>query len=81
MNLHCQSPRAIKIVSAYTREKINICKLRDSAIYCAPVDKMSYVKKRCEGKMTCNVSVNKTTMGDKCLTAFKYLDVMYKCSK
>lgn len=82
MNLHCQSPRAIKIYKAeYSRRQNNICNRGKSAQYCDPVDKMSLVRKFCEGRMKCNVSVDKNTMGDECPTVFKYLSVLYECSK
>lgn len=80
MNLHCQSPRAIKIYRArYIREQDNICYRGHSANYCDPVDKMSLVRKHCEGQMTCNISVDRNTMGDKCPRGFLYLKVMYNC--
>ena len=82
MKLHCQSPRTMKIYSAeYSRKQNSICNRRNSAKYCGPVDKMSLLRKRCEGQMTCNVSVDRKTMGDNCPKAFKYLDVVYECSK
>lgn len=82
MNLDCQSPRAIKIIKAeYSRKQQSICYRGNGAKYCDPVDKMSLVRKLCEGKMACNVSVDKNTMGDKCPTVFKYLNVLYECSK
>lgn len=78
MNLHCQSP--IKICSAtYIREQDSICYHGNSANYCDPVDKMSLVRKHCEGQMTCNISVDRNTMGDKCPIGFLYLKVMYDC--
>ena len=82
MTLDCRSPWAIKIIKAeYSREQIKICYRGNSAKNCDPVDKMSLVRKLCEGKMTCNVSVDKNTMGDICPTVFKYLNVLYECSK
>ena len=82
MNLHCQSPRAIKIYKAeYSRRQNSICNRGKRAQYCDPVDKMSLVRKFCEGQMKCNVSVDKNTMGDECPTVFKYLNVLYECSK
>ena len=82
MNLLCQSPRAIKIYSAeYSRKQDSICNRRKGDTYCDPVDKMSLLRKLCEGQMTCNVSVDRNSMGDNCPTAFKYLDVLYECSK
>lgn len=82
MNLHCQSPRLIKIDSAvYSRKQDIICYRGNSANYCDPVDKMSLVSKHCEGQMTCKISVDRNTMGDKCPTGFMYLTVMYECSK
>ena len=80
MNLHCQSP--IKIYSAtYIRTQDSICYHGNSANYCDPVDKMSLVRKHCEGQMTCNISVDRNTMEDKCPIGFLYLKVMYDCSK
>ena len=82
MNLHCQSPRVITIYKAeYSKKQDNKCKRGNSAQYCDPVDKTNLVRKLCNRQMTCNVSVDKNTMEDKCPKVFKYLDVFYECSK
>lgn len=83
MNLHCSS-KAIKIYYAtYSRRQASVCSKDgiNSAEYCDPVVKTSLARKLCEGQMTCNITVDRSTMGDKCPTVFKYLNVMYDCSK
>ena len=62
-----------------------MCKRNDdgfnSAEYCDPVFKTRVVRALCDGMVTCNVTVDESTMGDHCPTVFKYLNVLYDCSK
>nr|XP_020464822.1 L-rhamnose-binding lectin SML-like [Monopterus albus] len=39
----------------------------------------SKVADRCNGKSTCDVSVNNSEFGDPCVGTYKYLEVTYKC--
>lgn len=82
MNLDCRPSKALTIYSAeYSKKQASVCSRGNNAEYCDPVDKTSLVRKLCEGQIKCSVTVNKSTMGDKCPTVSKYLNVMYECSK
>ena len=86
MPLRCWSSKIIRIYAArYSREQDHVCKRNDdgfnSAEHCDPVFKTSVVRALCDGMVTCNVTVDESTMGDHCPTVFKYLNVLYDCSK
>ena len=44
-------------------------------------DVYSKVNNLCEGKMSCDISANKSTFQEPCPNVYKYLDVAYKCGK
>ena len=86
MNIRCWWPKVISIYRAeYTRTQLSICSRSKGGLnsegYCDPVAKTSMASSLCDGQVMCSINVNKSTMGDHCPDVFKYLSVVYTCSK
>lgn len=82
MYVHCLWPQVIRIYGAtYSRKQANVCSRNNSAEYCDPVDKTRMANSLCFGQVTCNITVDKSTMGNHCPDVFKYLNILYACSK
>lgn len=86
ISIHCNQPEVIKIVKAefYRRQKTVCSTGKDdgnNAVYCQPVLKRSLASDSCDRKVTCNISVNHSTISDRCRTISPYLTVFYICGK
>lgn len=86
ISLHCKQPEVMKIVRAFLhREQEQVCSTGkddgNNAVYCQPVDKISYASDSCDGKVYCDISVNYSTISDDCRTISPYLTVFYICGK
>ena len=86
MNIRCWWPQVITIYRAtYSRTQSSICSQNkvglNSSGHCDPKVKTSMASSLCDGQIKCNITVDSSTMGDHCPDVFKYLSVVYTCSK
>ena len=82
VNLGCPEGKVIRIVTAmYGRQNQKDCLnwRRFTDTNCKSDQSVVAVKKRCEGKQTCNFTVNNKMFVDPCPGTYKYLTFEYQC--
>ena len=79
--MHIDCNRGIIDVSyaLYARQDYSNCGNQDW--YCAADGILEAIKLECDGKASCNVTVNNGIVGDPCGGVPKYLEVTYSCTQ